>query len=158
MPAGPTETLSARLARRYRLEVNTGTDVAPVWTIVRGINSFIPKIESNLENDTDFDSDGWESQIKTSQSWSLEVELFSKQGINSKESDEGYLALEAKSDKLGGEAIVQVRWYDRNGGEDGYTGYASLTWDPAGGTYKDLDTVKVMLAGVGKRERFANPV
>jgi hypothetical protein len=157
-PVIASEQLVSTLARKYAIDVNTGTTGVPVWTRVRGITDLTAKVDSNLEDDSDYDSDGWGSQVKTGMSWSLEATLARKVGVTSKNYDAGQEELRLASDEFGVDGTVQVRWYDRNGGPEAFTGYGTVSWEPKGGKSTDTDTVKVTVAGQGARATITNPV
>lgn len=157
--AGTDETLVSTLARKFKVEVDraTGSAGEPDWVPVRAITELNPGIDSNMEDDSDYDSDGWGSQTKTAQSWSLELTLARKRGIVSKQYDEGQEILRKAADRFGDESVVHVRYYDRDGGPEAYEGYVSVEWSPEGGPYTALDSASVTCHGQGKRLEITNP-
>lgn len=155
-PAG-TEQLVSTLARKWKLDVNTGTVAVPVWTPVRAIGELKTTVESNMEDDSDYDSDGWASESKTQMKWTLETKVLRKIGVTSSNYDPGQEAIRAAADQFGSAGTPQFRWYDRDGGPEAYTGFASVSWEPEGGEAKDLDTVTIKLSGQGKRTLITNP-
>jgi IPT/TIG domain len=155
--APTTEQLVATLARKWKLDVNTGSVASPVWTPVRAIGELKPNVEANMEDDSDYDSDGWESETKTALKWGLEVKVLRKVGVTSGNYDPGQEALRTASTQFGSPGTPQIRWYDRDGGPEAYSGFASVSWEPEGGETKDLDTVTVKLSGNGARTTIANP-
>lgn len=128
------------------------------WLQVRGISDFKPTIDSKMEDDSDYDSDGWSSSTKTGMGWKLEMTLQRKVGITSRAYDPGQEAIRAAADQFGPDSVVHVRWYDREGGLEAYEGYASVEWSPEGGEYTALDKAKTTLNGQGARTVIANPV
>jgi hypothetical protein len=154
----PTDVqLVATLARKWKLDVNTGTEGSPTWTSVRAIGELKTSVESNLEDDSDYDSDGWASNTKTQMSWELEAKLLRKVSVAASVYDPGQEALRSKADQFGSGGTAQVRWYDRDGGPEAYTGFGSVSWEPEGGDAKDLDTVTVKVTGNGARTLITNP-
>lgn len=151
------ETLVPTLARKWKLDVNTGTVGSPVWVPVRAIGELKPNTEANMEDDSDYDSDGWESESKTALKWALEVKVLRKVGVTSGNYDPGQEFLRAAAVQFGSSGTPQIRWYDRDGGPEAYSGFASVSWEPEGGETKDLDTVTIKLSGNGKRTDIANP-
>lgn len=133
---------------------STGTG----WVQVRAITGLKPTIDSNMEDDSDYDSDGWGSEVKTAMSWKLELDLGRKVGVTSRAYDPGQEIIRVAGDKFGPDSVVRVRWYDRNGGPEAYEGYASVDWAPEGGSYSDLDKAKATLSGQGARTVITNPV
>lgn len=152
-----TEQLTSALARKFKVDIDTSLTSTPVWTQVRGIGELKPSIDSTLQDDSDYDSDGWGSQAKTAMSWALELKLVRKLGVTSSNYDPGQEKIRAAADAFGGDSIVHVRWYDRNGGPEAYEGHAVVTWAPEGGDAKALDTVTATLNGQGARLLINNP-
>lgn len=152
-----TEQLVSTLARKFRVEVNTGTTSVPVWTQVRAISDLKPSIDTNLEDDSDYDSEGWQSQVKTQLGWALEIKCGRKIGFSTGVYDPGQEFLRAASTSFGTDGTVELRWYDRNGGPEAYSGFATVGWSPEGGDTKTLDMVTITLTGSGKRTDITNP-
>lgn len=150
-----SETLASALARKFKVDVRAiGSSV---WTSLRGINSLTAGIDTTTQDDSDFDSDGWASTVKTALGWNLAVGLIRKYGALTEVYDPGQEILRAASDKFGTDGLVEVRWYDREGGDEAYSGTASVQWEPSGGGPTDLDNVNVTLLGQGKRTSITNP-
>lgn len=152
------EQLVSTLARDVRVDVNTGTAAVPAWTQVRGITDLKPKVDSTMKEDSDYDSDGWKSETKTAMGWSLELKVARKKGLTSGTFDAGQEALRLAADEFGADGIVEVRWYDRNGGPAAYSGFASVSWTDEGGKWDDLAESTATLSGQGKRNKIATPV
>lgn len=148
---------ASKLARRWALDLRSLSADTEEFTRVRGINSFQPGLEPNMEDTTDFDNEGWTSQEKTMQGWSLTVGFIEKVGTDeSRAQDPGQAILEAASDQYGADSMVEARWYERNG-ELAYQGIASVQYEPQGGSPTDLSTVNVTLQGNGARNRIPHP-
>jgi hypothetical protein len=151
------ETLVSTLARKYRLDVNTSSTTTADWKQVRGVSEFTPTVDSNLEDDSDYDSDGWASQTKTQLAWAIEATLMRKIGVTSGAYDPGQEALRVAGESFGTDGVVHVRWYDREGGAEAYEGYAEVSWAPEGGSTTALSAVSVTLTGKGARSTITNP-
>ncbi len=151
------EQLISTLARKFKVDVNIGTVGSPVWRQVRGIADLKPTIESNMEDDSDYDSDGWASEVKTQLKWALEIKVGRKIGVTTEAEDLGQKTLREASTEFGSAGTVQVRWYDRNGGPEAYSGFASVGWAPEGGDAKALDIATATLSGNGVRSDIVNP-
>lgn len=157
-----SEDKISTLARKFKVEVMPGdADLsAEDWTPVRGVQEFTPSKEDNLEDDSDYDSDGWTSQTRTGQSWALEVKCARKasgEGSDLKY-DEGQEIIRKASDQFGIDGTVLVRWYNRNGGDEAYQGRAMAGFTDDGGSTTALSTATVTLTGTGARKRIENPV
>lgn len=134
-------TQATALARRYRLEVNTGTEVAPNWELFPGIVEFKPNNEPTLEDDNDFEGGGALAVTKTAQQWTLEVK-FSYKIVNATgQVNEIHEFVEEKSESYPPDSVIHLRYYDRNGVISGREGFAEIQWEPEGGEVTDLDQV-----------------
>ena len=72
MPATTKTPLGASTVnRKWYLDVNTGTPETPTWVGVFGITDFTPGLSPVLQDDSDYDSEGYGSQTKTGASWTL---------------------------------------------------------------------------------------
>jgi hypothetical protein len=154
-----TQPLQTTLARKWKVDVNTGTVSVPVWTAVRGLNEVTPSpFTPNLEDDNEYDQGGWTSQTKTALSWSIELKLLRKTDpADATSYDAGQEKLRDQARIFGGLGVANIRWYDRDGGPEAYTGFAEIEWVPDGGSLTDLETVTVTLHGKGEAEEIANP-
>ncbi|MFE7316407.1 phage tail tube protein [Streptomyces sp. NPDC057555] len=156
-PTPPAETVTA-LARRYRLELDMGTDGTPAWTMVPGITEFTPKIEPTQQDVTTYDAEGWSEQAVTMLAWSVEVTLAHRAHPETGKFNAAQEALRKASMRFGADSYVTVRYYDRNGADDAYQGRALVTWEPDGGGPDEVDTIKVALTGSGPLVEITNPV
>lgn len=154
------EDLISTLARKFTVEVLAG-DADPdteAWLTVRGVQELTPSKDDNLEDDSDYDSDGWTSQVRTGQSWSLEVKVARKQSGGADVAyDPGQEVVRTASDQFGVDGTVLVRWYNRNGGDEAYQGRAQAGFTDDGGSSTALSTATITLTGTGKRNVISNP-
>ncbi len=127
------------------------------WLQVRALKEFTPGLDTNLEDDSDYDSDGWSSSTKTQLGWKIDAKLMRKIGIESGDPDPGQEILRLAAESFGTAGIVHVRWYDRDGGPEAYSGYAEVSWSPDGGDTTALASVSVTLTGKGPRTPITNP-
>lgn len=155
-PLGPVT-----LNRMWYLDVNTGTALLPVWVRVRGISDFKPDKDPTLQDDSDFDGEGWKSQAVTALGWSLECKAHRKvDATDATAYDDGQEFLRIASDGMGVENDVHVRWYEMT--PDGprveaYDGHGTVVWKPDGGDMAALNTVSVTINGRGKRNSITHP-
>lgn len=159
--AVPSDTapLTSTLARKFAIDVDLApVGQAAVWRKVRAVTELTPKVDSTLQDDSDYDSDGWASQTVTMLAWSLEATVARKVDLASNLYDPGQEKLRQAATSFGAAGTVHVRWYDRSGGPEAYEGYAVVTWEPQGGGADALDTAKVTLTGQGRRVVIVNPV
>ncbi|MFD7103113.1 phage tail tube protein [Streptomyces celluloflavus] len=155
-PTPPVETVTA-LARRYRLELDMGTNNAPTWTLVPGVTEFTPKVEPTQQDVTTYDAEGWSEQAVTMLAWSVETTIAHRAHPTTGAFNAAQEFLRKASMSFGAASYVTVRYYDRNGADDAQQGTALVTWEPAGGGPDEVDTVKITLTGSGPLAPIANP-
>ncbi|MFH9430235.1 phage tail tube protein [Streptomyces sp. NPDC017615] len=155
-PVPPIETETA-LARRYRMDVDTGTSTV-TWAWLPGIQELDPKVDPTQQASTTYDDDGWADQTVTELSWSVELKMLHRCHPTTKAFNLAQETLRKAAEQFGSGARVHVRWYDREGRDEAYEGYALVKWERDGTATDDLDSVKVTLAGKGKRVPIANPL
>lgn len=155
-PVQPAETDTA-LARRYRLELDTGGGT-PTWVIVPGITDFAPKVDQTKQASTTYEDDGWQDNTVTELAWSVEATMTHRCHPTTKAFNAAQEKLRLAAEQFGTGATVHVRWYDRDGRDEAYEGYALVEWEQDGTATDDLDSVKVTLTGKGKRISIDNPL
>lgn len=145
------------LARRYRMQINTGSAAAPVWTTITGLTDFKPKVSPRLEDDSDYETDGWDSSEKTSQGWSIEATILLKDD-GSGTFNAGVEKMRLAADQFGDASRVDVRWFDKQGRPEAYQGTGIVEWERASTGNTDLDGAKVTITGRGARTSIVNPL
>lgn len=149
----PSSVGVSQLASRFALQVDTGSSESPTWTTVFGVSNLQPNVDYTMQDNSDYDSDGWGSDFPTQRKWSLALTLRDK--LYDDTQDAGQAALQTAADGLD---QVHVRWFDRNGGAEAYEGYAYVQWQPQGGDVTTEATTNVTLNGQGSRTTISNPV
>lgn len=163
MPSTEKTPLGAStLNRKWYLDVNTGTLLLPVWTGVFGISDLQPSVDTTMQDDSDYDSEGYRSSTATALGWALNLTLQRKTTVAAAdEYDPGQEALRLVADEMGTDNRVHIRWYEMNGDlgpqTEAFEGHASVSWSPNGGPMDALSTVAVVLQGQGKRTAIAHP-
>jgi hypothetical protein len=162
MPATTKTPLGASTTnRKWYLDVNTGTEALPVWTGVFGITEFTAPLDNTLQDDSDYDSDGYKSQTKTASQWSITGTVARKVTAASATAyDPGQEAIRLAADENGVANSVHVRWYEMEEGGprvEAYEGRAAASWTPNGGAMDALSTAGFVLTGQGKRTAIAHP-
>jgi hypothetical protein len=153
-----TPTEETELAREWRLEVNMGTTEAPDWQLCPGIREFQPSYEPNIEDASDYDSDGWSSNEKTGQSWEISCTIRRKANKDVKVYNAVHEAIRLASFSYGSANKVHLRYMNRNGLPEAYMGKAIPTWAPAGGEYTALGETEITFAGDGPLTPITNPL
>lgn len=149
--------------RMWYLDVDTaGSNAAPVWVAVLGMTEFKPALEPTLQDDSDFDSGGFQSSTKTAEKWSIEAKIARKTTVDDATVyDVGQEFIRSKAfGKMGSANSVHVRYYemDENGPRvEAYEGWAAVTWSPDGGKMEDLNMVSMTLTGQGRLSAITHP-
>jgi len=153
--ATPTETV---LARRWVVQINMGTDVSPDWQLSPATTNFTFKYPNVTQDDSDYDSGGWGSTVKTAQNWSGELSFNRKSTPDSTAYSTVHEKLRTAALSFGSSSKIGVRWYDRNAMPEAYQGTALVEWEPSGGDRTALEGIKVTLTGVGALVPITNPI
>lgn len=146
--------------RKWCIDIDTGAET-PEWTGIFGIMEFKDALEASLQDDSDFDGEGWKSETNTANKWGIELKV--KRAVTAASAiayDPGQEALRAAADETGVANSVFVRWYEMEPGGprvEAYTGYAAVSWSPDGGNMESISTVSVKLSGQGKRTAITHP-
>lgn len=154
-----TQPQQSTLARKWVLEINTGTVAVPIWTTVKGLAeyTFTPG-EPNLEDDNVYEDLGYTGQTKTALSWKGEGKVMRRTlPTDVTTYDPGQEKLRILSNLLGPTGVAYIRTYDRDGGPEAYTGFAEVSWEPEGGSPTDLEGVSFTLTGKGAPTLITNP-
>lgn len=153
------------LARRLRIDIDTGTAPTVTWQQLLGVFDLKPNLDPNLVDDDDYEDDGGSRKAATGHDWSYEVKLRQRTNAAGSAVNAVHKFLHDKfktatidSDVAGGEFPVRV--YDRSGLNDGesYQGTAFVSsWKPDSTGTRDLQNVTLMLQGQGKLTSITNP-
>lgn len=136
----------SNLARDYKLEIETAPGV---WSIVPGLFELSPQIEGELQDDSDYDSDGWQSQTKTAQGFTLEASFNRKRDVDTYEHPASHEVLRLAALGFRESAEVKFRYYDKLGGPEAFQGRGSVQWERVNSAVPDLDAAKVTITGQG---------
>ncbi|SBN64457.1 IPT/TIG domain-containing protein [Curtobacterium sp. 9128] len=143
------------LARRYACEVTTDLTLAGGWVRVRGVNGFTPNTTPNIEDASDYDTDGWTSNEVTMQSWASDIDLFIRESGGA--IDPGQQIILDTIGEFGDEARLGFRYFDRNGLPDAHQGVAIPTWKLSNTAVKNLGQGTASLTGDGPLYKIDNP-
>lgn len=121
----------------FVVQVNTGTEAAPIWTTVGGQRNATLHRTTDTINLTTKDSNGWEENEPTIRHWSIDFDALLL------EDDAGYAALE---DAYDNKKQLQVQVLTPAGNK--YTGKATLADLTAEGPMEEA-TISGTLTGSG---------
>jgi len=154
--ASTTEHLTTTSTKKWRLDASS--DGGTTFIKVRGITNLQPTVNTTTQVDSDYDSGVWGSDAKTQLKWELTGTCKRGKGDSTGAYDPGQEILRAAHDQVGSAGSVVVRWYDRTGGPEAYTGTSFVQWSEAGGAPDALSTASFTLGGQGVRTVITNPV
>ena len=116
---------------------------------------------AGLQDDSDFDGNGFKSQIATTQEWSIEGKVVRKTTLaDSTAYDPGQEVLRKAGRGIGLANVVKVRVYEMT--PDGprveaYEGTVAVGWTDDGGSMEPISTVSFTLTGRGYLAEIAHP-
>lgn len=148
----PVQTTS--LAKKWKFQASS--DEGATYIDVKGLTNFQPALDQTTQDDSDYDSGDWGSDVVTQLKWSL-VASVDRKTTSGYTEDPGQTILRLAADQTGADANVYVRWYDRNGGLEAYTGVGSVKWSEKGGGTADKSSVDITVMGRGARVTIENP-
>lgn len=144
--------MSTALARRFKCDVSAdGTN----WLPFKGMQDFAPKENSTQQSVADYDTDGFDSFEKTLTGWSLTVK--SRRVLVSGVFDPGQELVRARQFQFDDLARVYVRWYDRNGAPEAWSGRALVAWDQTKTGAADTEEITATFTGDGVLSAITNP-
>ena len=150
-------TITPGVVSDWVLEVAPYTDgtTPTAFTRVRGIQDYTPPgVSKNLEDDSDFDSGAWASQVATG----LEYEVTGTVKVPraTMPADPGQDIMRTAGRGVAENGFVHFRTY-KKGATDGVAGIADCTFTEGGGSRTDLTTAEFTLAGRGALEPVTIP-
>lgn len=147
-------TITPGLVSDWVLEVSAYEEgVTPTtWTPVRGIQNYTPPgISKDRQDDSDFDSGAWASQVATGLSYEFTGTV--KVPRASMAADPGQAILKAAGNNVAEGGFVHFRTWKR-GAAKGVQGVAEVSFTEGGGSRTDLTTAEVSGTGRGATLEF----
>jgi hypothetical protein len=155
------------LNRKWWIDYNNGTHASPSWIPVSGVLDFQPVLAPVVQDDSDFDSGGYKSNVVTALDWSCTLKVARKATAASATIyDPGQEAIRAAANNTGAANSVEIRWYEMNVDSTGavvgpkveaWQGYAVVSWGEDGGAMDALDSASVTMNGRGARTAITHP-
>lgn len=90
-------------------DVNTGTEMSPVWTPIGGLNSWKPSPSKNDADTTKFSDGGWQAHLPASRSMEHTLSGLKQVDLSTGARDAGQSAVETLSGAMGVAGIGQFR-------------------------------------------------
>lgn len=147
-------TITPGLVSDYQLYVAAYEDgtTPTAWTRVYGITDFTPPgTTKNLEDDSDFDSGAWGSQVATGLDYEISGTV--KVPRPTVAQDPGQEILRAAGNGVAEDGFVFWRVI-QVGAATGETGVADASYTKGGGGRTDLTTAEFTLAGRGAKTEY----
>lgn len=163
MPATTKVPLGASTTnRKWYLDVDTATPPAVASYIgVFGIQEFKDTIEGNTVEDSDFDGNGWQSEVVTANKGGIEIKVGRKvTAAASTAYDPGQEKLRLTARKTGVGNRVRVRYYEMetNGPRvEAYEGFVTVSYTSDGGDMKAASTATIKLTFQGEPLLITHP-
>ena len=140
------------LARRFRIDVSAD---GSTWLQLLGVTDFNPNVNPTKKDTTTYDNNGWASSEITLNAWTAQIKMARQTNAGVLEPSQELLR--ARVAQFGTSARVYVRWYDRNGLPEAYSGYAIVEYARSKTGADDVDESTVTLTGDGALATIANP-
>ena len=140
------------LARKYKLQVSAD---GISWLNVAGLNDLNPDENPTIQGADTYDTNGFNAFEKTMTGWTIDIKFI--RPIVASVYDPGQELLRATRFQFGTAARVYVRWFDRNGAVDAYSGLALVDWNPSKTGVADIEEVAVKFTGDGILSPITNP-
>lgn len=140
------------LARRFKVDVSTdGTNFIPI----NGMTDFNPQETPTLQAADDYDSNGFASFEKTLTGGKLVIKASRK--LSAGAFDPGQEIARGTAFQFGDAARLTVRWYDRNGADQAYSGTALVEYQQSKTGVADIEEVTITFTMDGIITSITNP-
>jgi len=144
--------MSTSLARRFKLQVSADNTS---WLSVAGISDLSPNETPTNQSADDYDTNGFASFEKTLTGWKVVAKANRKN--TSGVFDPGQELVRTTRFQFGDANRAYVRWYDRNGAPEAYSGRALVDWQQSKTGIADLEEVTMTFTGDGPVTAITNP-
>jgi hypothetical protein len=144
--------MSTSLARRFKFQVSTDN---ASWLSIAGITDLSPNETPTLVAADDYDSNGFSNWEKTMTGAKVVVKANRKTTAGT--FDPGQELVRQTRFQFGDQARIYIRWYDRNGAAEAYSGRALVDWQQSKTGVADLEEVTLSFTIDGVLASIANP-
>ncbi len=144
--------MSTAFARRFKVDVSAdGT----TWIPLLGIQDFAPKENPVTVSVMDYDTNGFDSFEKPATGWDIVIKA--RRVVSSGVFDPGQELVRARQYQFGDSNRVYIRYYDRNGAAEAWSGRALVQWDQAKTAAADVEEITATFKGDGVLSAITNP-
>jgi hypothetical protein len=144
--------MSVALARKYQVQVSTDN---VSWLNLGAVDDFNAAENATLQGADTYDTNGFNSFEKTLTGWKVTLKFLRRQTGGTY--DAAQEVLRATRFQFGTAARVYVRWYDKGGSADAYSGQAIVDWNPSKTAVADIEEITTTLTGDGIVAAITNP-
>jgi hypothetical protein len=144
--------LSNALARRFKVDVSPDNTT---WTPLLGLTDFNPQENATLQGADDYDSNGFASFEKTITGAKLAIKARRK--LSAGAFDPGQELCRNTRYQFGTNARLYVRWYDRNGAPEAYSGLYLVDYQQSKTGVADIEEVGITFTADGQVSPITNP-
>ena len=144
--------MTTALARRFKIDVSSDNST---WIPLKGINDLNPQETPTLQSADDYDSNGFAGFEKTLTGVKITIKALRK--TTAGVFDAGQELVRAAWLQFGTACRVYVRWYDRNGAAQAYSGYFIADYQQAKTGVADLEEITITLTADGVVSSITNP-
>ena len=144
--------MSNALARRFKVDVSPDN---VNWTPLLGLTDFNPQETATIQAADDYDTSGFNGFEKTMTGAKLAVKARRK--LNAGAFDPGQELCRQTRYQFGASARLYVRWYDRNGAAEAYSGLYLVDYQQAKTGVADIEEVSVTFTADGIVSSITNP-
>ncbi|WP_076260875.1 phage tail tube protein [Intrasporangium flavum] len=144
--------MSNELARRLAVDISADNTT---WARLVGTTDVNDQDNMTEQDASEYETDGFAATEVTMHGWLLAVKFNRKS--NAGVFDPVQEIIRAARFKFGDAARVWVRWYDRNGRNDGKQGRALVEWNRSKTGVADIEEISVNFKGDGILVDIANP-
>jgi hypothetical protein len=144
--------MSNALARRFKVDVSLdGTN----WIPLLGLTDFNPQETPTLQSADDYDTNGFNGFEKTMTGAKLAIKARRK--LTAGAFDPGQELCRLTRYQFSTSARLYVRWYDRNGAAEAYTGLYLVDYQQAKTGAADIEEVSITFTADGAVTAITNP-
>jgi hypothetical protein len=144
--------MSTAFARRFKVDVSAdGT----TWIPFLGMQDFAPKENPVQTSVMDYDTNGFDSFEKPATGW--DVVIKARRVVNTGVFDPGQELVRARQFQFGDSNRVYIRWYDRNGAPEAWSGRSMVSWEQSKTGAADVEEITASFKGDGILAPISNP-
>lgn len=144
--------MSNALARRFKVDVSVDNTT---WVPLKGLTDFNPQENATLQAANDYDSNGFESYEKTITG--VKVAIKARRVLNAGAFDPGQELARATWLQFGTSARLYMRFYDRNGATQAFSGQFLVDYQQSKTGVADIEEVGITFTADGIVSSITNP-